>query len=233
MKLSKRNLVRLTMLAGAITLAAVAAVGMGGCNLIAAGAFIVGGYEKTEAVYTLDEKRTTVIFVDDRGSVLRQRAVRELIASGAEEKLLEEKIVLDMVQGRQAIAASKTERAGKLLTIEQIGKVVLAQVIIYANVDSFTLKPDGQTYQPTAVLSVKVIDVETGLKLFPNPDSGQDSYSFTVNFKERTEEAPGSFAAELGEEQRFAKSVGVRLAQLFFKHDRIENAGDSLRERRK
>lgn len=219
-------------LLGLLTLAGLSTLGAG-CNIIAAGTYLIAGGDKIEAVYKLDEAKTHVVFVDDRGGVVRQRAARDLIAAGAEEKLLEEKVVKDMIQGRQAIAASKTDRAGKLLTVAQIGAAVKAQRVIYANVDNFSLKPDGNTYQPTAVLSVKIIDVETGQKLFPGTDSGLDAYTFNVTFKERSEDAPGTFASELGEEQKFARAVGVRLAQLFYKHERIENAGDSLRDRRK
>lgn len=216
-----------------IAAALICASALSGCNLIAAGTFLIAGGDKVEAQTTLEKEKSHVIFVDDRGGVLRQRAVRDQIASSAEQRILDEKLVIEMIQGRQAVAASRTERAGKLLTIAQIGQSVKSERVIYANVDSFVLKPDGQTYQPTAVLSVKIIDSVTGAKLWPTVDQGIDSFRLSVTFREQVSNAPQGFAAEMSAEQNFAKAVGLRLAQMFYKHEVLDsNVGDSLKERR-
>lgn len=204
----------------------------GGCNYVAAATYLVHGPEKTDALYAIPEGKTAVVFVDDRAQVTRQRAVRELIAKNCEETLLAEKAVTDMVEGRLAIAAAKAEKAGKLMTIEQIGRSVKADLVIYANIEGFTLRPDGQTNQPVAVLAVKVVDSGSGERLWPGPDAGPEPYRLTVRFKERSSATPATFGEELMSEQEFAKSVGERLAQVFYKHVSGDRSGDNLSDRR-
>src|SRR5204863_9264442 len=130
----------------------------GGCNIVAPVFYLVHGPEKTKKMYTLDPKRTAVVFVDDRANRIPRRASRVAMAEEAEKTLLKGKAVKDMVSTQSAMLAAGKDIHGQPVPITEIGRAVKADIVIYATIDDFHLTTDGQTFSPGAVFRVKVID---------------------------------------------------------------------------
>lgn len=206
--------------AGACAAAGILAIG--GCNIVAPAYLLVHGPEKVEAQHEIDPERPTVVFVDDRGNRLPRRALRQTIGEAAQQALLTEGAVKDMIDTRGAMAASSQDRAGQAMSIVDIGKAVNAEVVIYATVDAFTMSSDGQSYSPAAVLRVKVIDVVEDKRVWPAEKEG---YPLTLTFPPRTSDVPTSAAELRVAEEEIGRLVGLGLAQLFYKYERTQGAG--------
>ena len=202
-------------------LAALTLVGsmLAGCNLVAGATMLVKGPPTVAAAYRLPEA-TTVVFVDDRTNVLPRRVLRETIGRAAEGELLRKTVVPDMVSSRSADLAVSQETLDEPLTIAQIGAAVGADQVIYVTIDAFTLSADGATLLPQAVLRVKVIDVATSERIWPDEHRGQE-ISPALEF--RRGQSPESRTEMLRLQEELAASCGVAVAQLFFKHERTQS----------
>lgn len=202
---------------GAALCAAFAAVALPGCNVIAPAYYVLKGPPKTPAVFELDENRPTVVFVDDRASVLPRRSLREQIGQEAESTLLERRTIKkdEMISTLSALRTAAGERYGDAMTIGEIGNAIGAEVVIYVTVDTFTISRDGVSLSPLAEARVKVIDVAAQSRLFPPTGDG---YPVRLDPPSGTGQIPTSRAARNSAENALARSLGVEVAQLFYKH---------------
>ena len=187
-----------------------------GCNIVGPAYYFIHGPEKAKKLYELDPKRTTVVFVDDRSSRVPRRASRVAIGEQAEQTLLKERVVKDMVSSQSAIQAAGTDREGKPASIAEVGAAVKADVVIYATVDEFSLTRDGQTYSPGAVLRVKVVDATGNARLWPENPAG---HVVSVRLSPKTSDLPTSTAARFQAEDELARQAGQEIAWLFMDHE--------------
>ncbi len=197
---------------------------LAGCNILGPGLYLVSD-GREPAMYKLDPKRSAVVFIDDRSSVLPTRALRDRIAKAAEKQILSEKLLdVDLISSDSLQQVVLAERFSKPRSIAEIGRAVQADQVIYATVDSFTLSPDGAQFSPTATLRVKVIDAKNDARLFP-PDTapgaggGKDpAYPLTIPEKVLATGLPRSTAEVTKAQQELADNLGRKLGELFFKH---------------
>jgi hypothetical protein len=215
-----------TDLGRAARFTALAAVGLAcaGCNILGP-AIMLTQDDRTPAAHQLDPKRTAVVFIDDRNSILPSRALRDRMAKAAEAQILKQKLLeVDLVSSESLQQVVAAERFSKPRSIAEIGRAVQADQVIYATVDEFSLSPDGAQHAPVATLRVKVIDSKNDTRLFP-PDNtpgsggGKDS-AFPLGIKEkiRASAIPRSTAEIIKEQQELADELGRKLGELFFKH---------------
>ena len=209
------SLRRCTCAATLTLLAAGSVVYLAGCNIIGPAAYFITGPAKTKKQYTLDPKRPTVVFVDDRGNRVPRRAVRNLIAQTADKALLSEGVVKDLISSDSAALAAGQDRTAKPIPISQIGRDVKADVVIYATVDMFTLSADGQSLSPQAIIRVKVIDAVEDKRLWPPQPQGA---VLTVRSNVKTTDMPQSTADRNKLEDELAKLAGDEIAWLFYDH---------------
>ncbi|HYF15128.1 MAG TPA: hypothetical protein VD971_08675 [Phycisphaerales bacterium] len=204
-------------------LAASALAPLASCNIVAPAYLLVHGPEKTPALHRLDENRPTVVFIDDRASVLPRRTLRSTIGRAAEQALMSDaglKQVLDS-QAVQAVAAR--DDSDRPTDIASIGAAVKAEVVVYAAVERFSLTPDGQTYQPFSIARVKVIDVVSGKRRWPEDREG---YTLQVILPQRSHDIPSGAAGVAKAQESLAEQLGVALAKLFYKHEARPPAKD-------
>ncbi len=186
------------------------------CNIVGPASYLVSGPAKVPAAYTLNPELTTVVFIDDPVSVLPSRDARLAVGQACEEQLLNEKYVKDMIQSRQVLQHLRGEKRTEPVSIAKVGKALGAKVVIYALVTRFGLSSDGQSYSPTASMEVKVIDVETGERLFPGPNAPRDSLTIELAESGRPEFSSRTRGELAQLEIAFAKRLGVRLARVFY-----------------
>jgi hypothetical protein len=194
------------------------ALSTGGCNILGPAFYFVHGPEKREAVFVLDRKRTTIVFVDDQNSVTKRRNLRNEIAASATENIQREKLVDDMLDGRAAIIAATRDRDGEPMSVTDIGRATKADVVIHVILDAFTLSPDGVTYSPLSAVRVKVIDAKEDKRLWP-PDSLEKGAPLNVTLFEKARDIPTSSAGVVQAENELAREVGLAVAQLFYEHE--------------
>jgi len=197
-----------------------AAVAVAGCNIVAPVLYMAHGPAKTQRVYELDAKKSMVVFIDDRANVVPRRALRVTMAEQAEKTLLKERVATDMISAQSAMAAVGQERQGKPMPIAEIGTAVRADLVIYATVDYFTLSRDGQSFNPSTLLRVKVVDTSTDKRLWPEDPRG---YPVEVRLDAKTAAMPTSTSGRYKAEDELAVQAGLEVARLFFTHEAVKS----------
>lgn len=205
---------KLAGLAAALTAAVWA---MPACNILGPASYLVLGPEKVQKVYELDPNRPTVIFVDDRVPHT-SRPDRRLIGQTAEELLLNEEVVAQMISSQGAQEVGAGEAFGEPASIAEIGRAVKAEVVIYATIDEFTLSTDGQSYSPRASVRVKVVDAVEGHAGRLWPTDGDGWYRLVVQPVQGPALRPSSPGEQTQARRLFAQQVGRDLAGLFYDH---------------
>jgi hypothetical protein len=187
-----------------------------GCNIAGPVFFLVHGPEKVKKVYELDAKKTTVVFIDDRQNRVPRRTLRLAMGEECEKALLKEKVVADMVTAESALTAAGTDRYGKPLPIAQVGAAVKAETVIYVTVDDFSLTQDNQSLSPVVNMRVKVIDVASDARLWPEEERG---HPLSVRPKASARDLPANLSARYKLEDDLARQAGREVAQLFYNHE--------------
>jgi hypothetical protein len=194
------------------------------CNIAAGVSYIITPDPAKEAMYTLQDVRT-VVFVDDRRNTMHPSRLRLVIADRVTTDLLTKKIISTIVSPKDIFRVSATnDRYNEPLPIAALGKAVEADVVIYVEMDSFGLTNDGQTANPTATCSLRVISVVESKRLFPTE---QASYFVRANLKKVKPHriASNSEIRKLAEE--LAEELGDAIAKVFYDHN-IGRLGENL-----
>ncbi len=190
---------------------------LSGCNIVGPAAYVLEGPATIDPVYVLPKVKI-VVFLDDRGSVIPRTRLRRIVAANATKQLLQVKrMVPAAVDGDAAVRVAEAESSGDLLSIDEIGRRVGADIIIYVQPQSFGLMSGGMP-RPSADLLVKVIDCQTGERLFPAGfTSNAHMVTATMAIKPGSHFENADTVRQL--EEDLADFAGLRLAQVFFEHE--------------
>jgi hypothetical protein len=179
------------------------------------------GGERVKRQYKLPDK-PTVVLVDDPDNQLGNPALVGVVAANLGFHLKENKAVKTVVDHKQVVAL--TSRLGdqyRLTPIDQVGRLVDAQQVIYVLIEQVQLQAAPGMYRPTAVMRVKVIDAQTSARLFPEPppivdpvqvDRGR-SVIAQMNYRKIDAQTRGTDALAA---QHLAEQMGLDAARLFF-----------------
>jgi hypothetical protein len=189
-----------------------------GCNIVGPLGYLASGPDKAPAQYELPEQRPTIVFIDDRGSVLPTRTMRRTVAKAAERVMLDSGAVPkgDILSSDAIAGVQVSERFSRPRSIAEVGREVRAEVVVYATIDQFTLSGDGVSYAPVAGARVKVIDAKDDKRLWPESPTEWTPLSVTVPTTQTT--LPTRSADRDLVQQQLAERLGVALGQLFVKH---------------
>ncbi len=189
--------------------------GLTGCNVVAPVAYVIEGPPTVDAQYELPQKKI-VVFVDDRGSVMPRARLRQALAMKTTNTLLQDqKLVPAAITPEAAARVASVEDYETPMAIDEVGRQVGAEVIIYVEPLQFTLA-SGVVPQPTSLLRVKVIECKTGKRLWPQDPSG---YTVRADMAAQNESAYNTPDALTLLQQTLAEVAGLRVAQLFYKHE--------------
>jgi hypothetical protein len=187
------------------------------CNIITPIASVAAGPPTRDAEYRLGD-RPTVVFVEDRANVLQRSSLRRVIGEKASEALMENKVVTRTISPQDALALARRETHDQPLAMDEIGRAVGAEQVVFVEMLSFHLSPDGYSPQPAASCRVKVIDVPNRQRLFPGAESDSEWRILNV----AAGEAPSSMYRDQAARRRLqdmlADEVGDQVARLFYKH---------------
>lgn len=186
-----------------------------GCNIIAPVFVMFSPPPSIKAEYTLDPKRATIIFVDDRSNRLPRRSLRQVIADEAQRVLLEQKSVETLIDYKAGVAAATSDRSGEPMPIVEIGRAAKAEVVIYITIDGFSLSPDGTTFSPSAAFRAKVLDARDERRLWPDDAAG---HPVALQPVQQNNFTPRNNSELLKAEVELAKRTGLAVGQLFAKH---------------
>lgn len=186
------------------------------CNIVAGVSYAVTPDPSQDAEYILPDRRT-VVFVDDRRNVMHPTRLRRVIAERVTRDLLAKEILTTVVSPRDVMRVSAAnDRHNDPLSVDELGRAVDASVVIYVEMGAFGLTSDGQTANPRASCTVRVIDVEQRARLFPT-DQAAHSVQSTLDRIDPHRIESGAEIRKLAEE--LAEELGDSIAKVFYTHN--------------
>ncbi len=188
-----------------------------GCNIVTPAAYLIEGPPTVEAAYILPEQKI-VVFIDDRSSKIPRTRLRRIITDRATNELLRvEQLVPAAIDSGAASRLVQQEDNANLLSIDEIGRRLGAEIVIYVRPLEFNVISNGAP-RPTATMAIKVIDVATGQKLFPpKMSTGEHVLTAQMAFKPGSAYTTGDSLRAL--QEALADLTGLRIAQVFYKHE--------------
>jgi hypothetical protein len=223
------TLLRYALLIGTAAELIVAAL-LGGCNIAGP---IAGILEKPPSVAAQHdiEDRLTVVFVDDRKNVVERsgavnpRQTRLIIAETVGRTLMAMELVTTTISPRDAAAyALRYDKHSQPLAIDDIGRAVGADQIIYVEMLEFARTSDGFTPKPVGSCRVRVIDVADRVRIFPLGDGSAivDASVMGTQSNDYT-----SRSGLLRIDDALAEEIGRSIARLFYEYETLE-VGSSI-----
>lgn len=193
-----------------------------GCNIFGPAFLMVHGPPRIPMEFELDKTRITTVLVDDQNTILPRRQYRVVIAKEIEGRLLEKKkLTVDMIDSQAVLASVGREKPNERRSIPQVGRDVGAEVVIWVTFDVFTLSIDGQTFRPTSVSRVKVVDAVDGTVLWPEASTG---HRLVVQMDASTTIIPESHSERAQIERQLAEYTGKAIAELFYEVEQTFSA---------
>ncbi|MCC7406944.1 MAG: hypothetical protein IT442_02655 [Phycisphaeraceae bacterium] len=193
-------------------------------------AFLAGTVtqEKIKARYELPEGPTLVL-VDDPGRRLGGPMSAAAVASRIGFDLTEHKAVRRenlIDQARLATLSVELAEAYPTTPIDQIGRSLGANTVIYVYVESASYQQEPGLVRPTASVLVKVIEARTGQRLFPTeahvPAGGAQVVDHGWPIRVNTpmmnlgRDIPSNSALAISQ---MADVIGREVAMLFYDHE--------------
>jgi len=236
MKPTTIHAARLLTSTAVLAAGAILSLPLASCNIVTPVAYAIDGPGQIEAEYTLPDKKT-VVFVDDPKNILPRTALRTAIGDAISFDLMGRELLTSTVATRDAIAISRSGSGGnakKMMSIESIAGALDASQVIYIQPIIFDLagRSDSQGLRPTATLRVKVIDIDAKARVYPSSASIPEGREVTATIREADPSILRTRAGRTQLEEELAGKVAIKVAELFYKHDRID-LGENLGTRKK
>lgn len=188
---------------------------LGGCAIAGWTADVIASGTPIKPVYDLAD-RPTVVMVDDPTNKLTTYDLSNLIAGRVGDALVREKVIerANMVAANRISQIAADNSAFRTWPIDKVGKEAGAEQVIYVVIQQFDLADDSGTYRPVAEARVKVIDVPSGQRLYPNAREGHPVG--VQQFFQAMDGSNRSTEAILG--RRLAEELAVEIGYLFHEH---------------
>ena len=194
-----------------------AGVGLASCNIVAPASYLAMGQPKKDAEYQLED-RATVVFVDDRRNILSRTHVRRMIGERVTDDLLREDVISDAISANDAIRLARQESHDEPMALDDLGRELGAEQVIYVEIIDFRSMSDPYTPRPTATGRIRVIDVDNRKRLFPDPDSRDPGRVVQTQTREVSMEMYETASGIRELEEMLAEHLGTEIGRLFYKH---------------
>ncbi len=205
------------------------------CNIVTPLAYAIDGAGQIEAEYILLDRKT-VVFVDDPDTIFPRTSLRLTLGDAVSFDLMQRELLTSTVATRDAVAASRNGAAGnaaKLTSITSIGRALDCAQVIHIQPTVFDIdgRSDDRGLRPTAVVRVKIIDVENKMRLYPGAEIQPEGREITAIIREKDSNGLRTRAGRTQIEDELVKKLALEIERLFYKHDRVD-LGENLGTRR-
>lgn len=197
---------------------------LSGCEAPAFVVASVTGSDKIPAVYTLQD-RPTLVMVDDPNNLMGNPMLSGIIAANTAHHLRENGALSAKIVPEKELAALKVKLGSDYVKtpIDEVGRAVGAEQVIYASINNAALQAAPGLYRPVATLEVKVIDAVTGERLYPEPppihEPSAPTRGRTLQVQVETESImPDTAGTDAMLARKLAEEIGLQIAQLFYEH---------------
>jgi len=200
-----------------IALLFVAVFALAGCDTVGYVATAIGGGGDIPALYALKD-RPTLVFVDDPAHKLSTTTLAGLIAGRVGQELEDEKVVTRVIDPTVVDQMRAEHSEFATWPIDKIGKQAGAEQVIYISVQEWKMVTEGGAmYEPTCEVRVKVVDVPSGTRLFPDP-STELGYPMATQ-RRHTDMLKTDAATGLVLARDLAEHAAGDIAKMFYAHE--------------
>ena len=196
------------------------AVALTSCNIVGPALMLAEGAKRIPGEFDLPVGQIGVVFIDNTEARIPERRLVTTAGAVATDEILNRTEVASMLDPNAAQLLTRRETFDEQLSIAEIGSRVGADFVIYVAPTNFTLQGDGATFTPRIGALIKVIDVQTGARLWPEDPEGRE---ILVNYSKGQGLTPETTADMNAANVDLANTLGASIAQLFFKTDQLEN----------
>ena len=184
-----------------------------GCHIIWVALEKTFPKERVPARFKLPANKTVLVFPDDLDNPLSYPPVKRRLSQKLSAVLEHENIAAKTIPYDRLIELKSNEPEFNLMSILKIGRKLGADLVIYVNIEQFTLKdnPVDTLWRGRLAGRVKVVDVLKG-RIWPEESAG---YPVRVNAP-LAESHSDTFGGELA--KKLAEDFAVEVAQLFHAH---------------
>lgn len=196
----------------------------------------IQGPEKVQPLYLLPDV-PTLIMVDDPKHLLNNPGLARQIATTAIHYLeFNEVLPTASFVDPKELAKLESELGNRWATtpIDEIGRRLGAQQIIYAKINSARFHFAETLYRPEATIEVKVINADDGQRLWPEPPALVDPTNLPpghlIQIKDHYVSRDSRYVGDSTPDdlaRRLADDAGLRLARLFYQWQK-DQPGASL-----
>lgn len=192
------------------------AVFAGGCGLAG---YVAGVMPRwIEPVYEPADTLTVVV-VDDPAQQLPTIRDASLIADRVALRLREERIITRFVESARVDELRLGEPGFAQWSLTRIGAELGAAQVIFVNVTSMAFPGDAGMVRPIASAQVKVLDVGTDRRVFPDPDRRGDMAGYPVSTAMFFNDVSPTSGVDVNILRRdLALELAEDVAELFYKH---------------
>ncbi len=218
--------------AGLLSMLILSCLGLMGCEGPGFVAYVIAGPPTIKAQYKL-QTRPTLVIVDDPLGLLGDPNYPAVVGANVGYHLSENGVLpgeMIISQDHLTTLAAQLGDRYPSTPIDEIGQRLKAEQVIHVLVRSADLMAHNTYYHPKAQVEVRVVDVASGKRLFPEPDSDMPSTSpgtpLQVSMKPQAVEEDRRHARSLLA-RRFSEYIGLCVAQLFYDHAKPDDASVS------
>ena len=206
------------------------------CNIVTPVAYAIEGPGQIEAEYVLPNRKT-VVFIDDPRNVFPRSALLTSLGDAISFDLMQRGILDSTVATRDAIALARNlgrGNADRLVSVESIARTLDCAQVIHVQPTIFDLagRSDAQGIRPTAIVRVKVLDIEARGRAYPSKEALPEGREVTATIRESNANSLRSRSGRVEVEDALVRELATEVAQLFYKHDRID-LGENLGTRKR
>lgn len=146
---------------------------LGGCQLPMAMGLMMFPNETVAGKYKLPADATLLVFPDDMTNPVSYPQVKGQLAEAVGKFLAEQHVVAKVIPYQQVVDLHGAEPDFNHMSIARIGRKLGASVVLYINIDEFSLKemPSDTVWKAKMAAKVRVVDVNKGL-LWPDESAG-------------------------------------------------------------
>ncbi len=186
---------------------------LSGCQAIFVGLEKMFPKEKVSALYKLPGNKTVLVFPDDLQNPVSYPPVKRQLSLQLSDILKRQRIAAQTVAYEKLVDLRSSEPQFNLMGICKIGRKLGADLVVYVNIEQFTLKdnPVDTLWRGRLAGRIKVVDVLKG-RLWPDESAG---YPVRV-VAPLAESTSDTFGGELA--KKLADDFAVEVAQLFHDH---------------
>jgi hypothetical protein len=201
---------------------------VGGCaNMFAWFVAVASPPKKIEPLYELPKDKKILVFVDDRPAPVSYETVKYELAARVSRKLVDQKLVKETIPYDRIVDLSMSKDYGRL-SITEVGQRLGAEVVVYVQIDSFSLRdtPYSPLWKGKLATQVWVVDPMKPERLWPKDVPDKHGYLVPpVEFK-HTENPSPTFGEEIA--RSLTEEMADKIIDLF--HEHVEDEASRLGE---